>query len=108
MVRSVLVGHAACPECGQRSEVRENKRKKLLLDCVDCSTFLYQSLSAQTKLRSRTTFLNSEKPPESVASPEPEPVEPKAPEPEPAPAPKEPEPAPEPKPEKSKKWSFFK
>ncbi|MGH1438600.1 MAG: hypothetical protein ACRBBR_00705 [Cellvibrionaceae bacterium] len=107
MINSKLVGHADCPECGERSEVRENKRKKLLLDCPVHSTFLYQSKRGQVDLRKRTEFLVSEDTTEAVASPEIETVksEPVA---EVVDIPKKSEPVSEPVQKKSKKWSLYK
>lgn len=83
MIKTKLVGHASCPQCGTRSEVRENKREKLLLDCSVHSVFPYQSAQAQKELREMTTFLVSENPSNDGALPkmeptEPEPLEPKA------------------------------
>lgn len=104
---SELVGYASCPECGERSEVRQNKRKKILLDCPVHSTFLYQSRKGQEDLRKRTEFLISEEPTETVVLSEPETTERLT-------ATgvidiqKKSEPIPEPVKKKSKKWSFYK
>ncbi len=100
---SELVGHAPCPHCGQKSEVRKNKRGKLLLDCPADSIFPFQSKKAQEDLQKMTVFLEpvvSENPAPAVA----EPPEPKA---ESKPEPK-PEPIQKPVREKPKRWSFFK
>jgi len=104
---SELVGYASCPECGKRSEVRQNKRKKILLDCPIHSTFLYQSRKGQEDLRKRTDFLISEEPPQSVALSESAPME-NVPISEVVDIPKKSEPIPEPVQKKVKKWSLYK
>lgn len=71
-----LVGFAKCPCCGfEKAGVFSNKRKKLVLNCrkkeggAGCSTFLYQSHSAQKALRDMTVFI-SENPAPPVVEPE--------------------------------------
>lgn len=60
-----LVGFAKCPCCGFESAgVFRNKRKKLVLNCrkkeggEGCSTFLFQSNTAQESLKNRTRFIS--------------------------------------------------
>ena len=101
-----LVGHAPCPDCGVNSEVRENKRKKLLLDCPVHSIYPYQSKEAQILLKKKTAFIAEQAAP-AVGSAE---TVPKVPTPEPAPE-NNPEPTPEPIPvsrkEPAKRWSLW-
>lgn len=103
-----LVGHAACPECGTKSEVVKNKRGKLLLKCPVHSQFHYQTKQGQIDLKARTEFLAgpvSENAPPAVASsqePGPEPKPEKSQETAPGPVQENQEPA------QKKRWSFFK
>lgn len=103
-----LVGYARCPCCDwERAGVFKNKRGKLVLNCrkaeggAGCSTFLYQSLSAQESLRKITTFI-SENPAPPVTPPEPVQADT-----EPEKAPVASEPIQNPVPVKKQKFSLF-
>lgn len=61
---TVLVGFSKCPCCEFKDAgVFRNKRGKLVLNCrkkeggEGCSTFLFQSNSAQESLKKRTRFI---------------------------------------------------
>lgn len=68
-----LVGFAKCPCCKfEKAGVFKNKRGKLVLNCRKveggdgCSTFLFQSNSAQDSLKKMTRFI-SENPAQSLS-----------------------------------------
>jgi ssDNA-binding Zn-finger/Zn-ribbon topoisomerase 1 len=52
-LKSVLVGHVNCAECGAESEVRENKNKKVFYNCPECGLIYPNSPAGNARLRAK-------------------------------------------------------
>ena len=78
---SVIKGHATCPECGSKQEVKHDTRK-FYINCAECRTMTsYQSKAAQARILERMTVATDEpqlKEPETkkIISSEPRPAKP--------------------------------